>query len=690
MERGEFATFVKPTLMMRSGIKALEWIPLVPDDERSAYEAAAQQDGLAGFRITERDADGVLVTAAKRDEYFPVYFVEPMIGNEAAVGFDLASSATRLAALVESRDSGRPVASAKITLVQETGEQFGFLVFHPIYLNGAPTGTVEQRRENLLGFVLGVYRIADMLQKAVEQADPESKRIDLEYRLRDRSAPMGEQALLSGDAHLAVVGHFDTEHEHGGHGDEGGGLPDLYFVGTVDVGGRSWEVVITSNAVVHGWRDLLVLGGGTFLTLMLVLYLAMSWRRTRIMEQTVVDRTREIGEANRQLEANIDELDESRAEQATLADEFRQLIDSAMDGLITIDDEGIVLTMNAAAEAMFVHAAEEVIGESVMMLMPESQGDQHIRQLHHYVQTGELRILGTNVEVEGLRSDGTEFPIDVSVNDFWRDDRRIFTIIMRDITERREIDRMRDQFVATVSHELRTPLTSLRGSLGLMSLDALGSVSDQAQRMLEIAVGNTDRLIRLVNDILDVEQMATGEMPIDRMWADSARIVATAVDEMQGISEAADITVTASDYSVNVWADPDRIVQTIANLLNNAIKFSPTGSTVRVSTEVRDDLLLFKVADEGRGIAPEHHEMIFDRFWQADSTDAREQQGTGLGLAICRSIVQQHGGSIWVESTVGEGSTFCFTVPLTSGDRAGTDTESARSTDLWNWGKGAT
>jgi PAS domain S-box-containing protein len=242
--------------------------------------------------------------------------------------------------------------------------------------------------------------------------------------------------------------------------------------------------------------------------------------------------------------------------------------------------------------------------------------------------------------------------------------------VFTDITERRAVERMKDEFVSTVSHELRTPLTSIRGALGLLSGGLLGPLPEQGQRMLDIAVTNTDRLIRLINEILDIERMESGTIVIRMQDCDVGPLIIQAAEEIKAMAEGAGVTITVTPVSARVWADPDRILQTITNLLSNAIKFSEQGGVVTLSGKREAGDVLVQVADQGRGIPPDKLETIFERFRQVDASDSRQKGGTGLGLAISRSIVQQHGGQIWAESTRGAGSVFSFTLPLYTGESA--------------------
>ena len=237
-------------------------------------------------------------------------------------------------------------------------------------------------------------------------------------------------------------------------------------------------------------------------------------------------------------------------------------------------------------------------------------------------------------------------------------------LVFRDLTRRREIERMKSEFVSVVSHELRTPLTSIHGSLGLLASGLLGTVSAKGERMLEIAVSNTDRLIRLLNDILDIEKLDSGKIEMRPIQCSARELIDHAIEVMQPMAQSQQIGLKVEDSELLIRADRDRIIQCLTNLLSNAIKFSEAGGTVRVVAKPAGEDARFEVSDHGRGIPEGKRNSIFERFQQVDTSDSRKRGGTGLGLAISRNIVEQHGGKMWVESQLGKGSTFFFTVPL--------------------------
>jgi signal transduction histidine kinase/CheY-like chemotaxis protein len=243
------------------------------------------------------------------------------------------------------------------------------------------------------------------------------------------------------------------------------------------------------------------------------------------------------------------------------------------------------------------------------------------------------------------------------------------------LSERSQLDTLKDEFISTVSHELRTPLTSIRGALGLLSSGTIGDVDAKALNLLRIATTNTDRLIRLINDILDLERMESGRAPLQIRRCSLRDLCQQAIETMTPMADAHTVHLELVPFTVAQAAAPealffdgdsDRILQVLTNLLSNAIKFSPGASTVRIHTDATADSILLKVVDEGRGIPAEKLDTIFDRFQQVEPSDARQRGGTGLGLAICRSIVQQHSGSIWAQRNLVSGTTLYVMLPRTT------------------------
>jgi signal transduction histidine kinase len=238
-------------------------------------------------------------------------------------------------------------------------------------------------------------------------------------------------------------------------------------------------------------------------------------------------------------------------------------------------------------------------------------------------------------------------------------------VAFQDVSERRRLEKMKDEFISTVSHELRTPLTSLRASLGLISSGSLDKRPEKQKQMLEVAIGNCDRLVRLVNDILDFDRVERGTLPLHREVLAVGDILRRAADVEHDAAVKAQITFrfeTPADLLVNV--DLNRMLQVLSELVSNAIKFSPPQTIIKLAAQpIAHDEVCISVEDQGRGVPQEKLDMIFERFQQGDASDSRALGGTGLGLAICKKVVEQLGGRIWAESEPGKGSRFLFTVP---------------------------
>ena len=344
------------------------------------------------------------------------------------------------------------------------------------------------------------------------------------------------------------------------------------------------------------------------------------------------------------------------------------ILNSVGEGICGLNLQGEITFVNPAAAKLLGYSIEALINQPFHCILPDA----------------ETSLLGASREAGAIhqtpqatfyRQDGSSFPVEY-VSTPIREPAAIvgYVITFRDITERQIIERMKNEFISIVSHELRTPLTSIHGSLGMLASGLLDSQPETGKRLLEIAVNSTDRLMRLINDILDIERIESGKVTMTKQSCDASDLMVRAADVMQGMAEKFGVSLVVLPVSSLVWADSDRIIQTLTNLLSNAIKFSPAGSTVWLSaawlsaacsptSDQQAAQLLFTIKDEGRGIPHDKLETIFERFQQVDASDSRNQDGTGLGLAICRNIVQQHGGKIWVESQLGEGSTFYFTLP---------------------------
>ncbi len=524
-------------------------------------------------------------------------------------------------------------------------------------------------------------------------------------------------------------------------------------------------------------------------------------------EQLVAKRTAQLIKANRQLQKEIHDRQLAQIALTESQQTLAGILDTADEGIISIDQAQKIIIFNQGAEKIFGYTPEKIIGQPLDVLLPETFRQIHRQHIRNFGNSEEKsrKMVQRSGAVFGRRRNGEEFPAEASISKLHSRDGMIFTVMLKDITERQQaeqalrrseeqlrlltnalpvliayldaqqryrfnnqahenwfgnsceeingcyiwdiigavayhqiqshvqavfsrqsvsfevelpyqnnsshwvsasfipdceplgevkgffalfsdisehkaIERVKSEFVSVVSHELRTPLTSIHGVLQLLDAGRLDQLSEPTQEMVAIALRNTDRLVRLINDVLDLERMESGQETITKCSCDGIELIQQAVDTMQTMAQQHGVSLhicignekleTALNHPpIMLWADSDHILQTLTNLISNAIKFSHQESQVWVSLKEQESQLLFAVKDQGRGIPQDKLETVFERFQQVDASDSRQKGGTGLGLAICRHIVEKHQGKIWVESTLNKGSTFYFTLPTMREDK---------------------
>lgn len=386
------------------------------------------------------------------------------------------------------------------------------------------------------------------------------------------------------------------------------------------------------------------------------------------LEQRVQERTAELQQTNQRLVREIRDRLQTRASLERLSHQHELILNSAGEGIYGLNREGITTFINPAAAEMLGYQVDELQNQPMHEIVCHSTSEGIVyswqeNPIYQTIQTGEVHHVTNEIF---CHKDKTNFPVEYVSTPIWEQQQIVgAVVIFKDITERQIVDRMKDEFISVVSHELRTPLTSIRSAIGMLSSGRLDPQSSKSQRLLEIAFNNSNRLVRLINDILDLERIKSGRVTMVKENHNAADVMVDAVSVVQSMADKANIKLSVTPISIQLWIDRDRIIQTLINLLSNAIKFSPPQTTVSLDAFVqKDGKIMFRVRDRGRGIPPDNLQTIFDRFQQVDASDSRDRGGTGLGLAICRSIVRQHDGQIWVESVLGQGSTFCFTLPI--------------------------
>jgi PAS domain S-box-containing protein len=350
---------------------------------------------------------------------------------------------------------------------------------------------------------------------------------------------------------------------------------------------------------------------------------------------------------------------------------IENLVENAGDAIISTDLEHRVLTWNSGAEAVFGYRKAEVIGKSLAQLLPRDSAPELDEIRNVVLETGVIR----NLEVPRRKKDGTAIVVALSVSPIEDTSGRVtaFLHVAKDITEKKryeerlkELDTMKSDFVSSVSHELRTPLTAIKGSVDNMLDGLTGALNEKQTRYLVRIKSNADRLSRLINDLLDLSRIEAGKIELKPVRVDLGRLASDIAETLRPIAaeKLIDLDVASVEPGITARADRDKITQVLMNLIGNALKFTPPNGKVTVAVERNgDNWVRVSVSDTGPGIARGEAAKIFDKFYQIANADKQKTRGTGLGLSISKSLVEMHRGKIWMDSEVGRGSTFCFTLP---------------------------
>ena len=381
----------------------------------------------------------------------------------------------------------------------------------------------------------------------------------------------------------------------------------------------------------------------------------------------------ELQGLNASLEARVEartaELE--RALVAVQASEQRvsAIVEAAQDAFLGVDLRGLVTDWNSAAERMFGWKRSEVLGWPMAeLIVPQRFRHSTVRAIEQYRATGHSVLLERRAERIVINRHGVEFPIEMTAALAGGSDGVFFAVFLHDISGRKKVERMKSEFVSTVSHELRTPLTSIRASLAMLDEGMAGELPPDVAQLVSVANESSERLVRMVNDVLDLQKIEAGGMQFERRPQLLLPVAEHALDSMQGyaaqlgVQLRLDCSEPARDLAAAI--DRDRLVQVLTNLLSNAVKFSPRDGTVTLELAEHGDCARLAVHDQGAGIPPEFQGRVFQRFAQADGADTRQKGGTGLGLSITKSLVEEHGGRIGFETAAGKGTTFIVDLPL--------------------------
>jgi len=365
--------------------------------------------------------------------------------------------------------------------------------------------------------------------------------------------------------------------------------------------------------------------------------------------------------------AGIAQVTRKTMAESSAEEKFRLAVEACPNGMVMTDAAGRIVLVNAETERLFGYGRDELVGQPIELLIPERLRNEHVRQRSGFVQHPNIRRVGERRELLARHRDGREFPVEIGLNPIRTREGLLVLSVIFDISERKRVERLKDEFVSTVSHELRTPLTSIAGSLGLLIGGAAGALPESAARLITIAQTNSQRLVRLINDFLDVEKIESGRLAFQFTRLNVRDLVEQVIEANRGYADSFGVRLrllaAPSNSASEVYADADRLAQVITNLLSNAIKFSPNDGEVAVGIAPNDKTVRITVRDHGPGIPKGFRPRMFEKFAQADASDTRKKGGTGLGLSIVKQIVTRLGGEVGFEDADGGGTAFYVVLP---------------------------
>ena len=678
VSRAQWRTYVEAIDIQQNypGINGIGWIAEVHPHELQDFTEAMHRQGQSNF--TEHPD-------SPTPEHFIISYIEPVELNREAVGLNIAFEQNRYNAALSSRTSDAPVITKPITLVQANTKGPGFLMLVPIYdkgtddnaLRDAPTLEAPQQqpptRQSLPQPAGQQQALAQ--QSSVHQAPaPQSAASQPSAPQAAASQPSAPRSahptafrgwvyaafvadsflkgLTNSQGHALHIQVYDQDPTNSfiydSHADHSNLEPSFSVHKVLSVGHRHWILTWQSTpefeTATRGAEPTLVLASGVLLTFALGGILMVLARRAETVAQQVRQKTQQLRENEQQIQT---------------------LVDAVADyAIYRLDADGCVRSWNTGAHRLKGYLPEEIIGQHYGRFYTEEDRakDEPARLLAAAAAAGHYAS-----ERWWVRKDGRHFWATFVVYALRNTQNQLigFANVVRDTTQKHEVEQLKSEFISTVSHELRTPLTSIRGSLGLLEAGAAGLLPDKAQSLIKIAHHNSERLVRIINDILDIEKIESGKLSLNVQSIEVAPFLTHALEVHQtyGHKYQVHFVLDPIPDPIHVSADPDRLAQVMANLLSNAAKFSPSGAQVHVRAKSGANHVRVEVEDLGAGIPEEFRSRIFEKFAQADASASRRFEGTGLGLSITRQLVQAMGGTIAFTSTEGEGTTFYFDLP---------------------------
>jgi PAS domain S-box-containing protein len=671
--RVEFRRFVESALRRQPELQALEWIPRVPGDQRVAYEQAAVADGLEGFVFNELTSDDRLVPASLRDEYYPVFYVEPVRGNARALGLDLGHHPYRRKALENAWRTGRPTATAPIRLAQGGDDRPGFLVFAAVPDHaGAPRG-----------FGLAVFRVDRLIEASLAPLVARGLYLDV----RDEGVPEGV---------LYAAGEPDGRQP-----------PAWTHVETLEIGGRRWRVTVTPGThlppAALGLQVWAVPAGILAVTGLLAGYLLAGMRRTDEIERKVREKTA-------QLSTEITERQRAESLAREAEKRYRSIFENAIDGIFQSTREGRYLRANAALARIYGYDSPEELLVACsdigrQLYVDPTRRAEFVRLIETHgsvadfvsqVRRRDGSIITISEKAIAVRDpDGHVLYFEGIVEDVSERVRtadqlqRANEILEQRVTERtvqlaeanaaltKEIEvrkraeeaaesanRAKSLFLADMSHELRTPLNAVLGYTQLLQMEP-GLSAAQSHALKSIVAGG-NHLLCLVDGVLDLTKIEVGRMDLEPVEFDLNVLIGGLEAMFVQRTRQKGLLFRVERASMDpLWlrGDEGKLRQVLINLLSNAVKFTESGEVIlRIVPAAQVGYYRFEVIDSGPGIPVVAQALIFEPFNQAG--EGRSKGGTGLGLSISRRLVSLMGGRLAVNSSPGWGSNFFFTLPF--------------------------
>ncbi len=628
VSREQWRTYVERLLLpdRYPGIQGVGFSQAIPQAERDAHVARMRAQGYPDYDIHP---------PGQRELYTSIVYLEPFLRrNLAAFGYDMYSEPTRRRAMQRAAQLGETSITGKVTLLQEThGKvQAGVLLYVPVYRPSAPLTTPEQRMQALRGFVYSPYRVEDLMRGILRAAD-------LPLALHIYASP-GEEP-----EHLLYASSEAPEP----------GSARFSQLQQLELYGQTWTLRMDSRPEFderfHS-NEALVFGLGLGLSL-LVFFLTSSLALRHSRAQALANEmTRHIRQSKHDLRLSEERL--------SLA------LKGSNDGLWDLDLEAGSMFASPRAWEMLGYRPNELTCDLKLwerLTVAEDLAQQKAR----LAQTMLSNVDHFTTELRLQHKHGHVVPV-LLRGHIQRDPQgmaqRISGTLM-DLTERKRVEQMKNDFVSTVSHELRTPLTSISGALGLIVGGALGSAPPTMQQMLEIAYRNSLRLGHLINDLLDMEKIAAGKMSFELREHSLGDLLEESRASNQALCEQHGVRCTLEHPTdVLVWVDGLRLQQVLGNFLSNAVKFTPEGGEIRLHSSLRGTKVRISVTDQGPGIPEAFRSRVFEKFAQADASDSRQKSGTGLGLAITKELIERMGGTVGFDCVPGQGTTFWCELPI--------------------------